>query len=125
MPVGSLVSRRALAAATNAPASVLAQALAPLVRAGLLAAQPGPGGGYTLARAADLVSIHDIVLAIDGDEHEPRCVLRERVCSWTGACPFHGFLVAAQERFLDTLRETSLADVIASGLPPPGAEGAA
>ncbi len=118
---GVLVPRLAIAHATGAPASVLAQALAPLVRAGLLVAKAGPRGGYRLARPAGQLSIYDVVVAIDGAEHEERCVLRESVCSWTGACPFHGFLVAAQERFLDSLRATSLADVIRNGAPPPAA----
>lgn len=111
-PAGDLVTRRAIAAATDAPPSVLAQALAALVRAGLLAAQAGPRGGYRLARPATEVSIHDVVVAIDAQDPEPQCVLRETACSWTGFCPFHPFLVEAQERFLGALRETSLADVI-------------
>jgi Rrf2 family protein len=114
-PAGALVTRRAIAAATDAPASVLAQALATLVRAGILEAHAGPRGGYRLARASHEVSIYDVVVAIDGEEHEERCVLRESACSWTGACPFHSFLVAAQDRFLDGLRSTTLADVLVAG----------
>lgn len=110
-PAGILVTRHAVAAATDAPPSVLAQALAALVRAGLLAAQAGPRGGYQLARPAAEVSIHDVVVSIDAQDPEPQCVLRERACSWTGSCPFHPFLAEAQERFLGALRETSLADV--------------
>jgi Rrf2 family protein len=109
---GQRVTRHALARTTNAPAGVLAQALAPLVRAGLLDAQAGPQGGYRLARAVDQVSIHDVIIAIDGREHEERCVLNEAACSTEGVCPFHPFLIAAQQRFLDTLRTTSLADVL-------------
>jgi hypothetical protein len=45
----------------------------------------------------------------------------ENVCSWTGACPFHSFLIAAQKRFLDGLRATSLADVIRNGAAVPAA----
>ena len=111
-PEGQLVTRHSIARATDAPASVLAQSLAGLVRGGLLDAQAGPHGGYRLARPAGEVSIHDIVVAIDGEEPEERCVLHERACSSTGACPFHAFLVAAQERFLDTLRTTTLAEVM-------------
>lgn len=114
-PAGDLVTRRALADATDAPPSVLAQSLAALVRAGLLAAQAGPRGGYRLARPAAEVSIHDVVVAIDAQDPEPQCVLRETACSWTGFCPFHPFLAEAQERFLGALRETSLADVIGGG----------
>lgn len=112
VPAGSLVTRRVIAGVTDAPPSVLAQALAALVRGGLLAARAGPRGGYRLARPATDISIHDVVTAIDTDEGEQQCVLRESACSWTGYCPFHPFLAEAQERFLETLRGTSLADVI-------------
>jgi Rrf2 family protein len=112
VPAGELATRHAVARATNAPASVLAQALAALVRAQVLVARAGRHGGYRLSRPAAELSIFDIVSAIDTDEHEQRCVLRETVCSWSGACPFHAVLADAQERFLDTLRETSLADVL-------------
>jgi Rrf2 family protein len=120
VPAGSRVTRHAIARATDAPPSVLAQALAGLVRAGLLAALAGRHGGYQLARPADEVSIYDVVFAIDGAERAERCVLHEGVCSWEGACPFHGVLVTAQEQFLDTLRATSLADVL-GGFPPASA----
>ena len=42
-----------------------------------------------------------------------RCVLRETACTWEQACPFHAVLVSAQDRFLDTLRATSLASLLA------------
>ncbi len=116
-PSERLVTRHAIAGATSAPASVLAQSLASLVRAGLLVAQAGPRGGYRLARPAAEVSIHDVVVAIDPQESEPQCVLRESACSTSTLCPLHPFLVEAQERFLDTLRATSLADVIRGGRP--------
>src|SRR5436309_503801 len=92
-PEGHLATRSAIARATNAPSSVMAQALARLVRAGLLVGRAGPHGGYRLSRPSTDISIYDIVGAIDTDEHEERCVLRERACSWTGACPFHAVLV--------------------------------
>lgn len=111
-PDGRLVSRRELSTVTGAPLSVLAQPLAALVRADVLAAQAGPRGGYRLARPARDVSVYDVVVAIDGEGRQERCVLHEGVCSWEGACPFHAVLATAQERFTDTLRTTSLADVL-------------
>lgn len=119
-PDGALVTRHAIARATDAPASVLARSLARLARGGVLAAQAGPRGGYRLARPATEVTVYDVVAAIEGEGQEERCVLREGVCSWEGACPFHGFLVRAQERFLDTLRDATLADVLAGLAPPRG-----
>ncbi|MEO9175635.1 MAG: Rrf2 family transcriptional regulator [Gaiellales bacterium] len=111
-PDGELATRRAVARATNAPPSVVAQALATLVRAQLLVARAGRSGGYRLARPAADISIYDIVSAIDTAQHAERCVLHEEACSSHGDCPFHAVLIAAQERFLSTLRETSLADVL-------------
>jgi Rrf2 family protein len=122
VPEGSLVTRHAVARATGAPPSVLAQALAKLVRAGLLVAHAGRHGGYRLARPADEVSIYDVVLAIDGAGSAERCVLHEGACSWEGACPFHGFLVEAQDQFLATLRATSLADILAGFSPDSASE---
>ena len=113
-PDGRLVSRRELSRATNAPLSVLAQPLAALVRAEVLAARAGPRGGYRLARPARDVSVYEIVVAIDGEGRPERCVLHEGVCSWEGACPFHAVLARAQEQFVDALRDTSLADVLQS-----------
>lgn len=116
-PKGTLVTRHAIARATDAPASVLAQSLAGLVRAGVLDGQAGPRGGYSLARPADDVTIYDIVKAIDGEETEQRCVLREGACSWEGLCPFHTFLAQAQERFIETLQAHTLADVLTGAAP--------
>ncbi len=113
-PAGRLVSRQSIADGTDARLSVVTQSLAALVRAGVLVGQAGPGGGYRLARAASLISVFEVVMAVDGEPREERCVLHEKACSWTGACPFHAVLAAAQDRFYETLRSTSLADV-ASG----------
>ena len=119
-PSGELVTRHAIAKAVNAPPSVLAQALASLVRCGLLAAQAGPRGGYRLARPAAEVSILEVVTAIDGAYQNERCVLRDGACDAAHPCPFHAFFVDAQERFSDALRSATLADVI-SGRPVPSA----
>jgi Rrf2 family iron-sulfur cluster assembly transcriptional regulator len=116
-PRGTLVTRHAIARATDAPASVLAQSLAGLVRAGILDGQAGPHGGYSLARPAHDVTVYDVVTAIDPNDHGQRCVLREGACSWEGACPFHEFLAQAQERFIETLRGHTLAEVLAAAGP--------
>jgi Rrf2 family protein len=112
-PEGSLVTRSELASATDAPTSVLAQALAALVRADVLDAQAGPRGGYRLAREPEELSIYAVVVAVDRRDVEPQCVLRETSCAADRPCAFHDVLSDAQERFLDVLRATTLADVLA------------
>lgn len=111
-PADELVTRRAIASAVDAPPSVLAQALASLVRCGLLVGQAGPRGGYRLARRADEVSILEVVTAVDGAHQNERCVLRDGACNVQHPCPFHAFFADAQDRFRDALQSATLADVI-------------
>jgi Rrf2 family protein len=111
---GELATRHRIADAVEAPASVLAQALAGLVRAGLLVGHAGPHGGYELARPAYQISIYEIVSTIDGEGWLESCVLHERACSPDDPCAFHEFLVAAQECFVAVLRRTTLADLAAA-----------
>lgn len=47
--------------------SYLEQLFSRLRRHGLVESTRGPGGGYTLAQAADRISVADIVTAVDGD----------------------------------------------------------
>jgi Rrf2 family iron-sulfur cluster assembly transcriptional regulator len=54
--------------------SYLEQLFAKLRLQGLVVSTRGPGGGYTLARAADTVTVADIIGAVEGadaDEREP------------------------------------------------------
>lgn len=54
------------AEALGFPESFLAKALVPLVRAQILRAARGQGGGYRLARSATTVTMLEVVEAVDG-----------------------------------------------------------
>jgi len=55
--------------------SYLEQLFSRLRRNGLVASTRGPGGGYTLARPSDAITVADIVTAVDGS---PAAAQRER-----------------------------------------------
>jgi Rrf2 family protein len=65
-PDGMALPRRVLAEHHELPEAYLAKHLQSLVRAGLLQATPGPSGGFRLARPASLISVLDVVEAIEG-----------------------------------------------------------
>ena len=65
-PHGVAVSRRLLAQHYGLPEAYLAKHLKSLVRAGVLAATPGPAGGFRLARPAAEITVLDIVDAVEG-----------------------------------------------------------
>ena len=60
VPVGEIARRR------DIPAQFLEQLVATLRRGGILRSQRGVKGGYTLARAADQISVLDVVELLDG-----------------------------------------------------------
>src|ERR1044071_6326201 len=59
-------SDREIASMYDIPIELLAKVLQRLVRRGLLASQQGTRGGYQLARMPALISVADVIQAIDG-----------------------------------------------------------
>ncbi|MSX02949.1 MAG: Rrf2 family transcriptional regulator [Actinobacteria bacterium] len=60
IPVGEIARRR------DIPAQFLEQLVATLRRGGVLKSQRGVKGGYTLARAADQITVLEVVELLDG-----------------------------------------------------------
>ena len=60
IPVGEIARRREI------PAQFLEQLVATLRRGGVLRSQRGVKGGYTLARAADQITVLEVVEMLDG-----------------------------------------------------------
>src|SRR5688500_1853281 len=56
---------RQVAAATRVPEGYLAKVLQCLSRAGLVHSQRGPHGGSVLARAAEQITLYDVIQAVD------------------------------------------------------------
>ncbi len=115
---GERVKRHPIAAAIDAPATVVAQALADLVRGGIVQAFAGRTGGYLLSRPAHELTIADVVAAVEV-EPEPRCVLEERGCADAAPCALHATLYEAHDAFTGRLAEHSLASL--AGLAEPTA----
>jgi Rrf2 family protein len=65
-PEGANLSAREIAAAQDIPQNFLENILAELRRAGIVHTHRGPGGGSSLARPADTITVGEILLAIDG-----------------------------------------------------------
>lgn len=114
-PAGARVTRGAIAERTNVHTSAMAQVLATLVRAQLLVAQPGPRGGYRLARPGSRISVLDILTAIDGNRTRTRqgCILHDRSCQSPNGdyCVFHELFANAEREFLRSLQKTSILEI--------------
>lgn len=92
-----------LAEQTKVPRRYLNKVLKDLVESGLIASRPGPGGGYSLSRSPDEITILDVVNAVGPLERIRHCPLG--LPSHTELCPLHQELdrayAATEEAFAD------------------------
>lgn len=70
---GKPIALAAIAERQEIPLAYLEQIFARLKRAGVVKSVRGPGGGYLLGKAADGISIADIMLAADEPMKMTRC----------------------------------------------------
>lgn len=102
-----------IAEATGLPHPYLAKIIHTLARRGLVATRRGVGGGVTLARPSELITLFDIAEALDDPLLDERCMLGNAVCGDERACPAHEFWKEHRRAQIDFLRDRSLADIAA------------
>ena len=107
-PPGKLSPTREIAAGTGLPAAYLAKIMRLLIRAGLVRAFHGPGGGVELGRPADSISLSSLVRAVEGEAQAERCILGLSACSESAPCLLHSQWVPLRAEFCRMLDETSL-----------------
>jgi Rrf2 family protein len=108
LPAGTRISRDTLAAATEVPAHFLSKVLQQLTRARLIAAQRGTSGGFSLAVAADQVSVLQVVETMEGPIQLNVCVSGGPGCRRQGWCPAHMVWAEAQAALTQVLRNASI-----------------
>ncbi|GAA3731871.1 Rrf2 family transcriptional regulator [Plantactinospora mayteni] len=113
----ALMSAQALAAEQDLPRKFLEAVLADLRRAGIVKAQRGAEGGYTLARAPREVSVGMILRAVDGPLAGIRG-LRPEQTRYDGAAEnLPRLWVAVRAAVRDVVDEVSLAELISGRMP--------
>jgi Rrf2 family protein len=113
MPPAERRSVRQVAADQMIPASFLPLVMGDLVRAGLVDGTVGRRGGYRLAKPAAMITLLDVIEAVEGDSRRRVCVLRGGPCALAGLCDVHSTFALAQDDVLRRLGTTSVADAIA------------
>ncbi|EJZ2266324.1 Rrf2 family transcriptional regulator [Escherichia albertii] len=118
------MSVRELAELQNVPYDYLAKIFTRLAHAGLVVGTEGKGGGFRLARSCELISILDIVHAIDGSKSIFECrEIRQRLVlfnetppSWVcrTPCSVHSVMYSAQKRMEEELARYTVLDLVLS-----------
>jgi Rrf2 family protein len=108
----------AIATEENIPKKFLEAIMADMRRAGLADATRGKHGGYRLSRPADLITIGEIVRAVDGPLALLPCVSRNFYrrcadCPDEAACDLRRVMAQVRKQATDILDHVSLADAVA------------
>jgi|SRR5580692_11757630 Rrf2 family protein len=111
-------SAREIAEAYGIPIELMAKVLQRLVRRGLLASHQGTHGGYQLARVPVLISVADVIQAIDGPVTVTACSSDDAQCEQYSKCNVRDPLWRVRERILTALGECTIAE-LASDPPTP------
>lgn len=91
--------------------------LGDLRRAGIVRSQRGADGGYALARAAEEITLGQVIRAVDGPLAEVRG-LRPHETNYAGVAQhLPSVWVAVRASLRQVLDETTLADVLSGSLP--------
>jgi Rrf2 family iron-sulfur cluster assembly transcriptional regulator len=92
--------------------SYLEQLFGKLRRHTLVESVRGPGGGYTLAREPDKLSVADIVTAVDEPLDATQCGGKEN-CQEERRCMTHDLWATLNEKMYEYLDSVKLSDLVA------------
>jgi len=112
-----VLAAAALAEYHGVSPSYLLKHLQALSGAGILAAVPGPAGGYRLARTPNQISLLDIVLAVEGAEPAFRCAeIRQRgpdplPGKPKRSCEINAAMQVAEQAYRRELARVTIADL--------------
>ena len=100
------VTGREIAAQERLPGDYVEQIMLKLRRAAIVKSTRGAHGGYTLARGADEISVHDVISAAEHSTFEVHCTshpVEEARCSSSHDCSIRPVWMLLQRRIDDVL----------------------
>jgi FeS assembly SUF system regulator len=111
-PQSELHTARDLAARCQLPLPTVSKLLKSLLQGGLLASHRGMKGGYSLARESQLISIADIVTALEGPLALTECNMDVAgLCDLEPSCP-----IKDNQRLINQVVRGALEKVVLSDL---------
>lgn len=106
-----LSTTEALADATHLPLASVRKLLKQLVDAGIVKSQRGANGGYTLAKNPEIISVADVLSAIDGPISLTKCATDHEACDLLAHCALKSNWGFINEIVTDILHKISLFDM--------------
>lgn len=111
-PPGKLSPVHEIAQGTGLRGPYLAKIMRRLIRARLVRAFRGPGGGVQLGRAPETITLWSVVRAMEGPAQPEWCVMGLRNCSPSNPCPLHEQWSSLRNEIQSLLEGTTLASIV-------------
>lgn len=107
------VKRKDIVTAQRVPDSYIENILVSLKAAGLVRTIRGANGGYQLARDPQLITILDVVEALEGNLAPVYCLDEERdICDMKDGCPTRDIWLEMYRAMQQVLKKYTLKDII-------------
>ena len=103
------ISADRIAADLNISIPFIAKTLQALVKQGFLNSTRGKHGGFSLAQNPEMISLLDIILAIDGPSIFETCVMGLPECGSDHPCPVHDVWGGLREDIRRMLSQSNIA----------------
>ncbi|MDX9973298.1 MAG: Rrf2 family transcriptional regulator [FCB group bacterium] len=113
LPEGTYEGAGAIAEKIGARGNYLGKLLQAFTHEGLVISQKGLGGGFRLAKRPEDISLFDIVDPIEQVSRWQGCFMGRPKCSGDHPCAVHNRWKEVRDSYLEFLRETSVADLLA------------
>ena len=102
-----------MAEALEVPRNYLSKILHRMAQMGLLTSTRGRGGGFTLSRAPDMVTLGEVIACLEpADATETRCLLGRPECSDDHPCTAHRRWCVLRGEVDHFFNATTLADLV-------------
>ena len=106
------VSVRMLAKQEDVSYQYACKILQKLHESGLVDSQMGPKGGYKLSKEPELITILEVIRAMQGAITVNTCTLEKGLCDRQENCPLNGQLCMLQTQIDQYLKSVSLIDIL-------------
>lgn len=110
---GGSIAAGAAAQRLGLSPSYMAKILQNLAAKGVIASSRGIGGGFSLKKPADQIACIEVLEALDGPLPAQYCLFQRPVCV-TKTCAFHKLCVDTKRLLVDTLQNSTIADIAAA-----------
>lgn len=111
LPDEQTSSLGAIAQDADVPPQLLAKIFQQLGRNNLVRSYRGTGGGFSLGRSPEKITLLEIVEAVEGPISMNRCLMGKSVCSRETFCTVHPVWKKVQDKMKDILSHVTLKDL--------------